>query len=614
MAAYEKWLKRVNKVGLAAWQPMALLGLIGISIVVMLASAVTGARWLFAVSLVFGILIDQVADAVVLVRRLLETAQLGLVSRSILREFALLLVLTRLSLPESEVLWGAAAVFLVILGRSLVIVADSQATVLQMPKVLTRNLSIPAVDASMPMPQLGTPILTLIGSLPLVVGGIPSIYSDTVVPLLVVTGSYLVFAAGWTILRVTTWMRANRRYGRGKVIASASAEVARLRPEVLVYFSGEAEALYQLEMWLRVLERVDRPVLIVLRERANLAALAPTTLPVVCVPNPNDLMDLRLPTVRVALYVAHVGKNIHMLREPRMKHVFIGHGESDKTASVNPVTKGFDEVWVAGRASRLRWAGAKVGVREDAIVEVGRPQLGGIRQAEPRQGRPLSVLYAPTWEGWVDDPYASSMLTMGPQMVEWLISRPDTRVIYRPHPFIGKVSARARAAHAELLSMITGSGGRNLSLGLASETDWAAAEALNMVVDSDQAPIYDCFNHCDVLIGDISSVVPDFQASGKPYLIPNTRSLDHEELRADSASSRAAYLLDPDPAGWETLLSTACGPDPMQAERHQMREFLLGPRFEDPIEPWRLALASLIRRANAEWPDAEVEAAAGFDD
>ena len=40
--------------------------------------------------------------------------------------------------------------------------------------------------------------------------------------------------------------------------------------------------------------------------------------------------SFRLPTVRVAFYVAHVGKNIHMMREPRMKHVFIGHGESDK--------------------------------------------------------------------------------------------------------------------------------------------------------------------------------------------------------------------------------------------------------------------------------------------
>ena len=69
-------------------------------------------------------------------------------------------------------------------------------------------------------------------------------------------------------------------------------------------------------------------------------------------------MDFRMPTVRVAFYVANVGKNLHFLREPRIKHVFIGHGESDKVASINPFTKVYDEIWVAGRISRQRWAAA----------------------------------------------------------------------------------------------------------------------------------------------------------------------------------------------------------------------------------------------------------------
>ena len=34
---------------------------------------------------------------------------------------------------------------------------------------------------------------------------------------------------------------------------------------------------------------------------------------------------------------------------PAMQHVFIGHGDSDKLASVNPFSKVYDEVWMAGR-------------------------------------------------------------------------------------------------------------------------------------------------------------------------------------------------------------------------------------------------------------------------
>lgn len=611
VTGYQQWLKRVNSAGLRAPQPLLLLGLVAASVIGVIGGAALGWRPLFLVSVLVGILADQLVDRIVLVQRLLDRAHLGLPARSMIREFALLLMYTRLDLPDHEVVWAALMVFLVILARAFVIVVDRQATELQMPKVITRNISIPDVEESMPLSEVGLAPLVAIGSIPLL-GGLVSTYTPTVWPLVVASIGYIAFAVGWSAWRLFSWVTTVRRLDRQQVMESAAQEIAQLRPEALIYFSGDTEALYQLEMWLPVLERIGRRMIVVLRERANLAALKETSLPVICIPNPNDLMDFRLPTVRVAFYVAHVGKNIHMLREPRMKHVFIGHGESDKVASVNPVTKGFDEVWVAGRASRVRWAAAKVGVRDDAIVEVGRPQLGGILQADgrPREGRPFSVIYAPTWEGWVNDPYASSLLTMGPALVKWLIERPDTRVIYKPHPFTGKVSPVARRANAEIISLVSDSGGRNLSLGVVDETVWEETASLNVVVDGSAPSLYDCFNHADALIGDISSVVPDFISSGKPYFIPNTRGIDQQELRDSSASTRAAYVLDPDPTGWAAALDDAAGPDSLRETRAELREFLLGPYYPDPVIPWREALTRLIDRANAEWPEAEAEVAA----
>lgn len=615
MTGYQQWLKRVNAMGLRAWQPLALLGLVGLSVVGVIGGAALAWRPLFLASALIGILVDQVADRVLLLQRLLDRAYLGLPARSMIREFALLLLFTRMNLPDRDVVWSALMVFVVILARAFVVIVDRQATELQMPKVITRNFHIAQVEESMPLSEVGLPTLVAIGSIPLL-GGLVSTYTPTVLPLILATVAYALFAIGWSGWRLYAWVRTARRIGRQAVMEAASEEISRLRPEALIYFSGEPEALYQLEMWLPVLEKLDRTVLVVLRERVNLTALKPTSLPVVCIPNPNDLMDFRLPTVRVAFYVAHVGKNIHMLREPRMKHVFIGHGESDKVASVNPVTKGFDEIWVAGRASRVRWAAAKVGVRDDAIVEVGRPQLGGILQAdgEPRGDRPFSVVYAPTWEGWVNDPFASSLPVMGPSLVRWLIERPDTRVIYKPHPFTGKVSAAARRANAEVVALIAASGGRNLSLGPADEAAWAAASAQNLVVDGARPTLYECFNACDALIGDISSVVPDFISSGKPYFIPNPRGLAHGDLRASGASSRAAYFLDPEPAMWEATMIDAAGADSLKAERAELRQFLLGPYYADPVEPWREALSRLIGQANDEWPDAEAEATKRMDD
>lgn len=65
--------------------------------------------------------------------------------------------------------------------------------------------------------------------------------------------------------------------------------------------------------------------------------------------------------------------NTHLLRERRLRHVFIGLGDSDKTVSTGRYAKVYDEIWAAGPAGRARWREADVGVDDDAVVEVGAP-------------------------------------------------------------------------------------------------------------------------------------------------------------------------------------------------------------------------------------------------
>src|SRR5690606_21318913 len=185
-----------------------------------------------------------------------------------------------------------------------------------------------------------------------------------------------------------------------KVLEAVDDWLREYRPETVLYFSGSKESAYQVNMWLETMERLDTRPLIILRERVILQNLAPTTVPVLCVPGGVHLMNLDLSTVRVALYTANVGKNIHLLRVPTMKHVFIGHGDSDRLASVNPFSKAYGEVWTAGRAGRDRYAIEGVGVRDEDLVELGRPQLGPIRtrSGKATEGRVQTVPYAPTWE------------------------------------------------------------------------------------------------------------------------------------------------------------------------------------------------------------------------
>ena len=370
----------------------------------------------------------------------------------------------------------------------------------------------------------------------------------------------------------------------GRLVA-AHAAVDRLAPVVILHFSGGLASVYQLNTWLETMERLDRPVLVLLRERRYFDLVAPTTVPVLCLPFSADLMNFPMPTARVALYVANVGRNIHLLREPGLMSAFIGHGDSDKTASFNPATKVYDEVWVAGEAGRQRYLRARVGVRDEDIVLVGRPQLDPIQEATPRPaGGPFTVLYAPTWESWVEDPYATSVLTLGPAIVRTLLGTPGVRVIYKPHPLTGTVNNAARLASDEMVALIAAAGGPH-----------------EAVLDNSRH-LYELFNESDALISDISSVVSDYLKSGKPYFVSNLADVPDAEFRDQNPSAGAAYLIGSDGTGLIEGLAAAQGADPMREHRSRVREYLIGDPAVDAMTRFRHAVDALALRAEHERP------------
>ena len=438
------------------------------------------------------------------------------------------------------------------------------------------------------------------------------------------------------------------------------------RPTVALYFSGNKDSAYQVNMWLETMEKLDAKPLVILRERAILSRLATTTVPVVCVPSAVDLMNMDLSMLRVGLYPANVGKNLHLLRVPTMKHVFIGHGDSDKIASINPYAKAYDEVWTAGRAGRDRYALADVGVRDEDIVEVGRPQLAAIATGPgpgSAPGRIPTILYAPTWEGWTDDPGNTSLLLAGENIVRRLLtSERPVRLLYKPHPFTGSRNPEAGAVHRRIVAMI-----EEAAAARAADPRWAAEaertaeeraraqaqlrrleaerpavsqlafwddasvsrDALtppevaaeearrarewndaywrsagwweHRVITGPEPLLFDCFNQSDALVSDISSVVSDFIASGKPYAVTDSAGLGAEEFKRQNTAVRAAVILSNEATELDELLTavTVPGADPLVQDRLELKHYLLGPDEPSSLERFNAAVAALAARAEA---------------
>jgi hypothetical protein len=609
---------------------------------------------------------------------LLGKVRAGLSTRFLVRELLLILLMARLGLSEEPVFYAAIACFTVFFGLqaphgALVTLIGNRR---QMP-VVTRNvdlasrLRIPDAPPRRLLSRAGVKMLHL--DLAAVAGLLAYALTDSEPAGLVGVGVTLGLGALY-VVALAPYLRAKRIPPKAdKVLKTVSAWLREYRPETVLYFSGSADSAYQVNMWLETMEQLDSRPLIILRERYILEKMAPTTVPVICVPGGVHLMNLDLSMVRVTLYAANVGKNIHMLRVPTMKHVFIGHGDSDKLASVNPFSKVYDEVWTAGRAGRDRYAIADVGIRDEDIVEVGRPQLAPIK---PWQGAPKdripTILYAPTWEGWDDNPGNTSLLLAGENIVKKLVAaEPPVRVLYKPHPFTGTRSAKAGAAHRRITALIKKAAAERaadprftadpaaqarakdeltrlkarldaLSLAFDERADEAVTsrdglvdmrkheEAARLraewndaywrsfpsfqhrVITGPEPRLYDCFNASEAMVSDISSVVSDFIASGKPYAVTDSAELGVEEFKRQNTAVRAAVILTNSAAELDQLLDAVRDPaaDPLAEDRKELKEYLLGPDEPTSIERFNTAVADLALKAEARNVGQESRAAA----
>ena len=415
--------------------------------------------------------------------------------------------------------------------------------------------------------------------------------------------------------------RAARSTGPARLKA-AQAALDRDRPEVVLYYGDAASSVHEVAMWLPTLDALPQTTWVLVRNRQAFEALPATASTVLCVPSAQDLLSLSLDAVGAALFVSNIGNNIHVLRHPGVRTAFIGHGDSDKSASANPFSKVYDQIWVAGPAGRERYARAAVGVRPDALVEVGRPQLDLVASVPAVRPQVPTLLYAPTWEGWNREQDYTSLAVLGEEIVRAVLAHPTPiRLLYRPHPYTGRRDPRVAAAHRRIVRLLAeanaGAGHRvatelagagSTSTGVLSAAERerrAVAEGFHalevrpagahVVVPPGSAPLVSCFNAADGLVTDVSSVLSDFLARGRPLAVCDPRAAGASFLER-YPTARAGTVLQPG-AGAELpqflRVVTGEAPDPTAPARERVRAAVLGPAEPSAVCRFEAAARSL---------------------
>jgi CDP-glycerol glycerophosphotransferase (TagB/SpsB family) len=202
-----------------------------------------------------------------------------------------------------------------------------------------------------------------------------------------------------------------------------------------------------------------------------------------------------------------------MMRYGRRWHVFINHGESDKMYMTTNQFKSYDYSLVAGDAAITRLRNVLWDFDFDKrAIKIGRPQADHYSGVLPYTPDERSVvLYAPTWEGDRDAAAYGSIASHGVELVRALLATGRHRVIYRPHPRSGVVDAAYGAANKQIIADIEAANAKDPSArhvyDAGAELGWQLSAA-------------------DVAIVDISAMVYDRLAAGKPLMI--TRPINPE--------------------------------------------------------------------------------------
>lgn len=363
-------------------------------------------------------------------------------------------------------------------------------------------------------------------------------------------------------------------------LPSALAEYA---PTFAVHWDAPATSLYQLNMWLPYLTNLDTRFVVFVRPVSGRSAVinaAGIETPLLFTPRHHELERVLVPSIETVFYVNNADRNNQLLRFTNIKHIQLGHGDSEKTTSTGPVFRMFDKVFVAGEAAVDRFTTHDPEIRKEKFEIVGRPQLSEVQpQKQPINAVSCpTLLYAPTWNGDFTDSAYSSLPYIKP-LIRYFLNN-GCRVIFRSHPFTTRHASTLKAA-------------KDIQALLKTHRAETGVEHLIGYESEQKRSLVECFNESDALLTDVSSVLTDYLASNKPIAI-----YEVPEIPKTSSANEGIYQFTSDQSTWANILQDFLREDSLKNQRDTRRSYFLG--TSDPIATFtKAALAAMTNSSNS---------------
>jgi len=359
----------------------------------------------------------------------------------------------------------------------------------------------------------------------------------------------------------------------------------------LLHIGDGLGAEFHIDLWHDILKASGIPLLVAIRSRAVFDLVVKTRVNVRCVYVKSGLEAEAVvnacPNLKAILYVSNTGNVVHFVRYPQLRHIFIGHGDSEKSASAHKFFRAYDEVWTAGQAHIDRFLDSGLNFSSIQFAIVGRPTTRWAFMNDRPRKRSMQFLYLPTWENFhAEQNYTS--IYMASQILRDAFEATGDMPIAKLHPWTGTVDpslARASLNLSEFLERL---------------------DIRHKIVAKDQNA-GELMMQADYLIADISSVVTDFLPVRRPIFIhmPDrairlsaSKMALPDYCYAFSDSQELAALLD------EVIVQ---GNDYLKEARDKAVEYFIGGQQTRDIQIW-LELARVIADPEEVEPAIEGEA------
>ena len=253
----------------------------------------------------------------------------------------------------------------------------------------------------------------------------------------------------------------------------------------------------------------------------------------------NKFFSICLGKLPAVFYPFNTNTNPLLIKQRQTKHIFIGHGESDKEASINPMIRMYDLVFSSGQSSTNRYIDNHIINQEDRTTrafEIGMPYLGdAFRNVSENPIKRDAILYCPTWEGANKNQQYSSLENETSLTIIAELIKSGKKVFFMPHPSTG---VKDKKYIKTIEKILRGFGNeRSFIFAINSKNQKMIAKKIN-VKNTIAAETLD-WRNIATCVCDISSMV-----SISDYHSCNTVLLDKKKPNTENLTSTIEHIID----------------------------------------------------------------------